>query len=612
MTRNLTREQALAVALDHAAHGIPVGPCGLTYDPAKNKVNKRPLCRNGFKDFTTNPDELATLFATPTWTGAWAVGGLPGPAGYLVIDIDTAEDLATFQQYDFPPTYTVTTASGGVHIWYRKPDNQPVGNTTTLAGVDCIRSDNGFVIMPGTTSDHGNWETFDDLTTDTTTAPDDLWAHIEKKTGGGPTTTNSHHINGLDHVVRHLTNNGRHQDLDALAILVDHHDAHNVHLRGDTIYVTRPGKTDGISATIGHVGPGVVKVFTGNWPPFQADGRYIVAGDQLVDDDDLTWLPEPAATDPNPTPVDDYLLDIIDFSRLHEPSNDIVDGVITPGRWTAFVAPAKQGKTTFIMNMAVNCSVGIDPFTGATQPPVRVLYLDCEMGRLDLEERIFDLGFEATELTHFYAIDIVPLMDTPDGAHRVITTATHYQCDIVVIDGLNGGLQGEENDSTALRNFFHYTVQPLKTRGIAIVTGDNTGKDVTKGPRGTSVKLDKPDVVFRLARTDNGVRISAVVARSSTFIREEDFVIEGLDGDTAVRYRKVKGSWPVGTVKAAEEFERLGIPVEWSRRRVHKHLRERGLPSFRHEVVTAAQRYRSRKVSDSDVRMLVDGVYGSE
>ena len=609
MTRNLTRDQALDVALEHAAHGIPVGPCGLTYDPDKGKVNKRPLCRNGFKDFTTNPDELRTLFATPTWTGAWAVGGLPGTAGYIVIDIDSQDDLALFQHYDYPSTYTVTTPSGGVHIWYRKPDDQQVGNTTTLDGVDCIRSDNGFVIMPGTTSDHGDWHTFDDLTSDIVTAPDDLWTHIEKKTPGPtPENGNTHQVTGLDRIVRHLTNIGRHQDLDALSVLIENYGAHSPHLRGDTIYITRPGKTDGVSASIGHVGPGVVKVFTGNWPPFTTDGRYIVSGDQLVPDDDLTWLPESAT----PPPVDDYILEIIDFSRLHEPANDIVDGVVTPGRWTAFVAPAKQGKTTFIMNMAVNCSVGIDPFTGITQTPVKVLYLDCEMGRLDLEERIFDLGFEAAELTDFYAIDIIPPMDTLDGAHRVIATAAHYQCEIVVIDGLNGGLQGEENDSTALRKFFQHTVQPLKARGVAVITGDNTGKDPTKGPRGTSVKLDKPDVVFRLTRTDSGVRVSAVVSRSSSFIREEDFVIEGLDGDTVVRYRKVKGSWPVGTVKAAEEFERLGIPADWSRRRIQQHLRDHGLPSFRHDVVTAAQRYRSRRVSDSDVRRLVDDLNGSE
>ena len=604
MTRNLTREQALAVALEHVAHGIPVGPCGLTYDPDKQKINKRPLCRNGFRDFTTNLDDLRTLFATPTWTGAWAVGGLPGTAGYVVIDIDSTDDLALFQQYDYPSTYTVTTPSGGVHIWYRKLDNQTVGHTTNLAGVACIRSDNGFVIMPGTTSEHGDWHTFDDLTSDVTDAPQELWNQIEKKTPTPiPENGDTHQVTGLDRIVRHLTNLGRHQDLDALTVLIDKHGAHNPQLRGDTIYVTRPGKADGVSATVGHVGPGVVKVFTGNWPPFHADGRYIVSGDQLVTEDDLTWLPQETAP-----PVDDYILDVIDFSRLHEPSNDIVPGVISPGRWTAIVAPAKQGKTTFIMNMAVNCSVGIDPFTGATQTPVTVLYLDCEMGRIDLEERIFDLGFEATDLTRFYAVDIVPLMDTPEGARRVVTTAIHYRCQIVVIDGLSGGLQGEENDSTALRHFFHYTVQPLKEQGIAIVTGDNTGKDVTKGPRGTSVKLDKPDAVLKLARTDNGVRISAVVARSATFIREEDYLIDGLEGDTPVRFRKVGDSWPVGTVKAADEFDRLNIPLEWSRRRIQKFLREKGLPSFRHDVVTAAQKMRSRKVNDGDIRRLLESM----
>lgn len=604
MSKNLTRDEALAVALHHAAVGIPVGPCGLQYDTDKGKVNKRPLCRNGFKDFTTNPDELAALFATPTWDGPWAVGGLPGPAGYLVVDIDTLDDLARFETYDFPATYTVQTASGGVHKWYRKPDDQPVGNTTTLHGVDCIRSDNGFVIMSGTTSQWGTWDTFDELD-DIITAPVELWNSIEKKTGGGiSTTANNTHLTGLDRVVTHLTNTGRHQDLDALTLLVDRYQGHSPFLRGDTVYITRPGKAAGISATIGHIGPGIVKVFTGNWPPFESDHRYIVSGDQLVDENDLTWIVTPTTTDI----PDDLILDVIDFSRLHERTDDIVDGVISPGRWTAIVAPAKQGKTTFIMAMAVNCSVGIDPFTGATQPPVTVLYLDCEMGRLDLEERIFDLGFEPTDLDRFYAVDIVPLMDTPDGARRVIATALHYHADIVVIDGLNGGLMGDENDNTALRNFFDLTVRPLKSRNVAVVTGDNTGKDVAKGPRGSSVKLDKPDAVLRLARTDQGVRVSAVVARSSSFIREETYAIEGLEGDVPVRYRKERTSWPDGTIKAAQLFDRLGVPLDWSRRRIRQYLRDHGADGFRNDVITAAQKYRSKQTSEDQIRRLVETV----
>ena len=44
--------------------------------------------------------------------------------------------------------------------------------------------------------------------------------------------------------------------------------------RGDTIYLRRPGKTDGVSATYGHVAPHILYVFSSNASPFDPNRAY--------------------------------------------------------------------------------------------------------------------------------------------------------------------------------------------------------------------------------------------------------------------------------------------------------------------------------------------------
>ena len=97
--------------------------------------------------------------------------------------------------------------------------------------------------------------------------------------------------------------------------------------------------------------------------------------------------------------------------------------------------------------------------------------------------------------------------------------------ELVIIDGINGAVGGAENDDTTWRAFYDFTIAPLKRAGIAVITNDNLGKDKTLGPRGSSVKVDKPDAVIQLARTDNGVRLTTTHRRTAAYPLESDFTI---------------------------------------------------------------------------------------
>ena len=299
--------------------------------------------------------------------------------------------------------------------------------------------------------------------------------------------------------------------------------------------------------------------------------------------------------------VEDYTdplaVELIDWSRIHDNGDEIVEGLVIPGRWTALAARAKAGKTTLEMFVTVEISEGRDPFDTTPREPVTVLYVDGEMGRFDLEERLRELGHPTpADLTRWHATDLPPRLDTIEGGAALQRAVDQLGAVVVVIDGINGTVTGAEKDDTTWRAFFDYTIMPLKRLVVAILTGDNLGKDESLGPRGSSVKVDKPDGVVRLTRTDNGVKLTTTHRRTSAYPSERNLSIDGLDGDRPVSYRTTESAWPDGTTEIAALLDELGIPLDHGRDRVRRQLGDR---QVRNAALAAAIRYRKIRALDT-------------
>jgi hypothetical protein len=141
------QSEMLPAALAYAARGMPVFPC---------KPDKRPFTANGFKDASTAPQTIRTM-----WTAHHgAMIGLPtGKASELVVvdvDVDPAKGLdglttwaALVSQHGAPvTTRTHRTPRGGLHLVFRHPGEKVKSTTSALAaGID-TRGDGGYVILP--------------------------------------------------------------------------------------------------------------------------------------------------------------------------------------------------------------------------------------------------------------------------------------------------------------------------------------------------------------------------------------------------------------------------------------------------------------------------------
>jgi len=141
----MSKPQNLQAALAYARLGWPVFPL--------RPRSKRPATPNGFKDASTDEEQIAKWWeALPDAGVAIATGR---EAGLFVIDIDPRhggdQTLATLeaQHSALPPTVESITGGGGRHLFFTYPPSNPA-SCKPWTGID-IKSDGGYVVAPYST-----------------------------------------------------------------------------------------------------------------------------------------------------------------------------------------------------------------------------------------------------------------------------------------------------------------------------------------------------------------------------------------------------------------------------------------------------------------------------
>jgi hypothetical protein len=383
------------------------------------------------------------------------------------------------------------------------------------------------------------------------------------------------------------------QQLDLQNYVVEHHSAHSPQGRGGVIYLWRPGKDRhaGHSATIliGDQDEAVLTVFSSNWAVIGPDNSepswsWVLRNERLIrahlaDREELDALLEagdalnripPPAVRPligadQPEADDDDELQVADWTTLHrDEGEDVVPGLLLPGRWTQFVGAAKSGKSTLLVWTTLRVADGLHPYDASPQDPHRILWMDGEMGLADLADIVDGCGYEAEKLDGWWANTDQPRLDTPAGAERLLKLVDRLKAEVVALDGLNSFLSPgfAEKDDQGWRSLFRLTISPLKRRGIAVVSSDNLGKDTTRGSRGSSVKTDKADAVYAVVPLAGGARLRASHRRTVGFSAEFVMNVEGVEsGDNRpIRYVRAGGSgWPVGTKECRAVIESLKL-----------------------------------------------------
>ena len=152
--------------LDYAARGWRVLPL-----KPRDKAPLGELVSHGWKDATTDPDTIARWWARYPDAN---VGIACGASGLLVLDIDprnggddSLRDLEE-QRGPLPNTVRCLTGGGGVHYYFRRPVDAPVGDATPWPGIE-IKAEGYVVAPPSIHPDTGR-----EYAWDATAHPDDM------------------------------------------------------------------------------------------------------------------------------------------------------------------------------------------------------------------------------------------------------------------------------------------------------------------------------------------------------------------------------------------------------------------------------------------------------
>ncbi|GAA4828346.1 bifunctional DNA primase/polymerase [Saccharopolyspora rosea] len=145
------------------------------------------VCRGGHQGWeqraTSDPERIRRCWARRPYN----IGLATGPSGLVVVDLDQLKpgqqladrwrtlgvdhgervlaQLARGQGQPLPDTYTVTTPSGGQHLYFRHPAEPGVELRNTSGTVGPLidtRAHGGYVVAPGSITPQGAYELYDD------------------------------------------------------------------------------------------------------------------------------------------------------------------------------------------------------------------------------------------------------------------------------------------------------------------------------------------------------------------------------------------------------------------------------------------------------------------
>ncbi|MER5385295.1 bifunctional DNA primase/polymerase [Streptomyces sp. NPDC002688] len=171
---------ALAHALSAAERGLAVIPLSRTKLPALRSPHHDDPdptpCHgecdrfgHGVYDASTEPRRIRALFAAAPWATGYGIACGLHPHHLIGIDLDTKSatdssaalrELALRHLFTIPDTVVVLTPSGGRHLWLSGPPDVVVPNSASrlAPGID-IRGAGGYLVGPGSRTEHGVYET---------------------------------------------------------------------------------------------------------------------------------------------------------------------------------------------------------------------------------------------------------------------------------------------------------------------------------------------------------------------------------------------------------------------------------------------------------------------
>jgi hypothetical protein len=199
-------------------------------------------------------------------------------------------------------------------------------------------------------------------------------------------------------------------------------------------------------------------------------------------------------------PTTSTLIEPVDWAELFARDRTSEDWLVPDlwprGRQISLTAPRKERKSLLMLDLAACLARGVDPWTGRPATPMHVGYFDFEMTEDDLLERVEDMCLNTTDLArlHYFLHPNLPMLDQPDGGRMLLDLIEQYKLAAVVIDTFSRVVSTKDYTGHEVREFYRWSAQHVKARGVSLARLDHTGHEVRDRPAGTSAKGADVDV----------------------------------------------------------------------------------------------------------------------
>lgn len=204
---------------------------------------------------------------------------------------------------------------------------------------------------------------------------------------------------------------------------------------------------------------------------------------------------------------------LLDALEMDFPERDLLlDPLLASGEIALLIGPRGSGKTWIACGVALAVSGGVEVFgRWSGKEPRCVAYIDGEQGLQSLQERLKSMAYalgvvddERLRKMSLLADDQVPdglpsLLDE-DGQARIDDYLDRIGAELVIVDNLSA-LAGarDENDAGAVDPIVQW-IKRQKRRGRAALIVHHTGKDTSRGARGTSRLEDPVELILSVSR----------------------------------------------------------------------------------------------------------------
>ena len=288
----------------------------------------------------------------------------------------------------------------------------------------------------------------------------------------------------------------------------------------------------------------------------------------------------------------------------------LVPDFIACGQSYSLVSQAKAGKSLLMLDVVAAIASGKSALGQPARSPARVLCVDLENTLDDLVERLRDMGYQPSDLSHlrYLSFPSLPALDSPAGGMEIAKLAEHHDAALVVIDTVARVTAGEENNADTYRHLYRYTLAPLKAQRRAIMRLDHEGHQKGRS-RGSSAKNDDVDVVWQLAQRtgdDGETYIDLRLERQRGSSHPERLYLKRETNPRLHHIAKLPTlSHPERQRVAAciDAMTQLGLPTDTGARKARVALREQD-HRFGNDTIAAA--VRARKAVATCPEMLAD------